>query len=46
MVDGSGWNQTCHALASKSGALNAIRLEKTAGWLLYGKTILKQMMRY
>ena len=40
MVDGSGWNQTCHALAGKHDALKAIRLEKTVGWLVNWQTAL------
>ena len=33
------WNQTCHAIANHADIVTAITYEKTAGWLLEGKTI-------
>jgi len=41
LADNNGWNQTCYAIDNHRNIIAAIRLEKTAGWLSRGKTILE-----
>ena len=41
IADSKGMNQTCYAIDRSADLVAAIRLEKTAGWLLDGKTILE-----
>ena len=41
IADNNGWNQTCYAIYDSADVITAIRLEKTAGWLLYSNTILE-----
>ena len=41
IADSKGMNQTCYAIDRSADPVAAIRLEKTAGWLLDGKTILE-----
>ena len=44
LIDNSERNQTCYAIDARADVIMAIRLEKTAGWLREGKTILEARM--
>ncbi len=44
-VDNSGLNQTCCAIADRGDVFTAVRLEKTASWLLNGETVLEVKIR-
>ena len=46
LTGSNGWNQTCHAIDNHRNIIAAIRLEKTVGWLLDGKTILEAEIGY
>ena len=39
IVNNNGLNQTCHTISKKKDIVTAVTYEKTAGWLLEGKTI-------
>ena len=46
IADNNLRNQTCRAIYDDADVIIAIRLEKTAGWLLAGKTILDAKIGY
>ena len=41
ITDNYGWNQACRAIFFSRNDIAPVRREKTAGWLLGGKTILE-----